>query len=152
MNKRVLTVLLMVCITIIACVVCITVLNVNKVVENPLDGVVLEIKENTLTNTGLTLIIKNVAPNKYAWGSSYWVEKQINNNWEPVPDLGGNYGWTMEMRILQRSSITEEEIHWEWWLGELSSGDYRIVKTFAYLYPDQTNGDYYPISAEFTIN
>ena len=47
----------MVCITILACVVCITVLGNNKVVENPLDGVVLEIKENTLTNTGLTLII-----------------------------------------------------------------------------------------------
>jgi hypothetical protein len=52
MNIKILTGLLVVCITIIACVVCITVWTNNKetnnVIENPLEGIILEIKENTL--------------------------------------------------------------------------------------------------------
>ena len=145
----------MVCITILACVVCITVLGNNKVVENPLDGIVLEIKENTLTNTGLTLIIKNVAPNNYyVYGSPYLIEKKVNNNWEPLPIREGNYAWTDELRSVSKNSIKEEDLNWEWWLGELSPGNYRVTKEFAYLKPGDllSNTEYCPISVEFTID
>jgi len=157
MNTKVWVVLLVVCITLVAGAACITVMD-NKeeaanIVENPLEGVILEIKENTVSNTGLTLIINNVAPNNYAWGSDYLVEKAISSSWEPVPDiLDGNYCWTSELRILQGNSITELEIDWGWLHGELSPGHYRVIKDFAYMMSEFTNGNYYPIPVEFTID
>jgi hypothetical protein len=150
MNIKILTVLLMVCITIMACVVCITVLNNNKVVENPLDGIILEIKENTLSNTGLTLIIKNVAPNEYGYGSPYWIEEKINDEW--IPKIPTSTVWTSELRILSKNSIREEDLSWTGLYGELNPGNYRITKNFAYLTSAGIIGEYYPISAEFIIN
>jgi hypothetical protein len=55
------------------------------------------------------------------------------------------------MVILRGKSVTEIEIDWKGRLGELSAGEYRITKSFAYLYPSNGNGEYYPISAEFRI-
>jgi hypothetical protein len=157
MNTKIWVVLLVVCIIIVTGVTCITVLGnkkgVTNIVENPLEGVVLEIKENTVSNTGLTLIIKNVASNNYAWGSAYLVEKAISSSWEPVPDiLDGNYAWTSELRILQGHSITELDIDWGWLHGELSPGHYRVIKDFAYMMSEYTNGNYYPIPVEFIID
>jgi len=150
MNTKALTVLLMVCITIITCVVYITVLGNNKVVENPVEGIVLEIKESTITSTGLTLVIKNVAPNGYCYGSHYRIDERVNGQW--VSKIPTSTVWTDELGILSKNSNREVELSWEWRYGELSPGNYRVVKDFAYLYLDRTNGDYYPISVEFTIN
>jgi hypothetical protein len=80
------------------------------------------------------------------------VEKKVGNNWEPVPDiLDGNYAWTDEFRNLHGNSIKEEEINWAGLYGELNPGNYRITKNFAYSTPSGI-GEYYPISAEFTID
>ena len=157
MNTKALALLLIVCVTIITCAACITIFSNNKktnnVVENPLEGVILEIKENTLTDKGFTLMIKNVAPNDYVYGSPYQVEKKTGNNWEPVPDiLDGNYAWTMEARMLKGNSIREEEIHCFWLYGELGAGDYRVIKEFAYSPSSGINGEYYPLSVKFTID
>jgi hypothetical protein len=158
MNTKNLTVLLTVCITILSCAVYITILanskETNNVIENPLEGIILEIKENTLTNTGMTLMIKNVASNDYAYGSRYQIEKKVGSNWEPVPVPGGSYVWTSEplmSRTLKGNSIIEEEIKWSHY-GELGAGTYRIIKEFTYSTSRDTNSNYFPISAEFTID
>jgi hypothetical protein len=152
MKTKMLTALLVVCITLTVCAVCITVLGDKKVVENPLEGVVLEIKENTLTNTGLTLIIKNVSPNDYVYGSKYDIDKKINDNWEPVPVRDIPIYWVDTANMLNGNSVTELEIGWVWLYGELSPGNYRVVKNFAYSTSYNVSGDYYPISVEFTID
>jgi hypothetical protein len=125
--------------------VCITVLGNNKVIENPLDGIVLEIKENTITNTGLILMIKNVAPNNYEYGAPYWIEEKINDQW--ILKTPKTTVWTMEARILSGNSIREEDLDWVYLYGELSPGDYRVSKHFSY-----SNDKDYKISVEFTIN
>lgn len=156
MNTKILAVSLIVCIAIIACTAYITIVGNNKEnnnVENPLDGVVLEIKENTLTNKGFTLMIKNVAQNDYDYGSPYQIEKKVKDNWEPMTDiLDGKYGWTMEPRMLKRNSTNEEEIQWLWLYGELSAGDYRVIKDFAYSPSPGITREYYQLSVEFTID
>jgi hypothetical protein len=82
MNKKTLTVSLMICIAIIACAVYITVLSNNKETNNTKEDVVLAIKENTITNTGLTLIIKNPTSNAYCYYpyNGYSLEK-FDGSW-----------------------------------------------------------------------
>jgi len=156
MNTKVLTVLLIVCITIIAYIVCITILVNNKGTNNTLDdsleGVVLEVKENTVTNTGLTIILKNVTPNEYTYGNSFWVEEKVESGWCKVPYVTeGNFVFNAIGHILGENSVREQEIGWKWLYGELSPGHYRIVKDILYL---RSPGDYdeFYISTEFTID
>ncbi|MCL1969866.1 MAG: hypothetical protein FWF66_00090 [Candidatus Bathyarchaeota archaeon] len=158
MNTKILAILLVVCITVITCVVYITALGnnreTNNIIENPLEGIVLEIKESTLTSTGITLMIKNRASNDYGYGSYYQVEKKVDNNWEPLPHIlqdDTNVGWTSELRILKGNNTNEEKINWTWNYGILGPGNYRVTKNFAYLTTSGIIGEYYPISAEFTI-
>ena len=145
MNTKIVAILLTVCIAITACAVYITGLVVNKGIENPLEGIVFEIKENTLTNTGFTLIIKNATPNNYEYGSPYQIEEKINDEWITKVSINGY--WTSELRYLSKNSIKEEGIKYV----ELNPGNYRFTKTFTYLTP-AGNSEHYPISVEFTIN
>jgi hypothetical protein len=145
-NTKILAVLLIVCIVIIACVVCITVLGNNKETNNTvnhLNGVVLEIKENTVTNTGLTLIMKNGTPDEYVYGNAayFGVEEKIADNWIHVPFIVENPVSTSEPYILKAGSTVEVEINWKWFHGELSCGTYRITYPIGGL-----------ISNEFTID
>ncbi|MDR2707902.1 MAG: hypothetical protein LBB87_04075 [Nitrososphaerota archaeon] len=154
MNTKGFVVILVVCIAFVLCgLLCISMFrDSSNVIEDPVRGIVLEVKKDTVSNVGLTLVMKNVASNNYAYGSPYWVERKIDDHWERVLSING-YGdvWTSELIFLRGNSVTELEIEWEWWLGALSAGDYRIAKSFAYLYPSGGNGEYYPISAEFRI-
>jgi hypothetical protein len=95
-------------------------------------------------------VIKNVALNSYGYGSAFKIEKKVNNNWIPVPVVG-SHAWTDEMRILKGKNTNEEEINWALLYGELNPGNYRVTKNFAYI-TRAGNGEYYPISVEFTIN
>jgi hypothetical protein len=98
-------------------------------------------------------MIKNVAANDYAYDSHYQVEKKVGSNWEPVPALDGNWIWISEPRMsrtLKGNSIIEEKIKWSHY-GELCAGTYRIIKEFTYSTSRGTNSNYFPISAEFTI-
>jgi hypothetical protein len=153
MNTKLSATLFVLCITIIACVICIAITRpANNAIENPSENVIFEIKDNTLSNIGLTLIIKNVTPNDYVYGSDYIVEKKFNDRWERVPDiLDGHYAWTREPYELKGNSITELEIGWKVLYGELSSGEYRIVKNIMYI---RSAGDYdqFDTSVEFTID
>jgi hypothetical protein len=155
MNTKILTVLLAVTITIITCAAYITVWTNNKetdnIEKNPLEDIVLEIKENTVTNTGLTLIMKNVSPNNYVYGEAFRVEKKVDDGWCQVPYIVETVVTPSIICTLTANSLQEREISWTWWHGELSSGNYRIIKEFAYSMSPGINSDYYPTSTEFTI-
>lgn len=108
---------------------------------------------STLSLEGCTVIIKNVSPNEYIYGSVYYLEQYYNEQWTPYPVLDGNYVWPSETRILNGNSVTELEIDWTGLYGELHfQWTYRIVKNFAYSNSSITNGEYYPAYAEFTIH
>jgi hypothetical protein len=154
MNTKVLAVLLVVCIAVIACVACLIVLKSDNV-EDPLDGISLEVKENTVSKTGFTLIMRNVSPNDYVYSGVYEIEQKVNDRWEPVPVIPYPFGWVSTSNVLNGNSVTELEIDWEWLYGELSLGSYRITKTFALsLSPDNYDitGENYPLTVEFTID
>jgi hypothetical protein len=120
-------------------------------VVNDLEGVTLEIRENTLSDKGLTLVIKNVTPREYIFSPSYCVEQEINGQWHRVPYVTKIVGWrSSDNLIVVGNSVNELEINWEWLYGNLSSGNYRIIKSCVYLSsPGEWVG--HQLSAEFTI-
>ncbi len=86
----------------------------------------LSIKENTLTNKGLILIIENKTEDKYNYGSFYSLEHFENNNWK---ELESGSFTSMAYGILPYQKV-EETIDWSYHNGELSPGKYRILKSF----------------------
>ncbi|MCL2642745.1 MAG: hypothetical protein FWD52_04460 [Candidatus Bathyarchaeota archaeon] len=155
MNTRILAALLALCIVIIICVLCIAVIDNNKepnvAVETHLDGIILEIKENTVTTKGLTVILKNTTPRKYVYGVSFFVEEKRDDGWQRVPYIVDNFGWISIGYTLEGYSTREQEIFWEGCYGELSPGNYRIIKDICYV---REPGDYdeFNVSAEFIID
>ena len=117
---------------------------------NDVAGLSLEIKANTVSESGLTVIIRNSTQNEYTFGSIYWVEKKINDKWYQVPDILENTAWSAVGYPVVGSSFIEMEINWEWINGKLSAGNYRVIKDCSY---SRSPGDYdkYYVSAEFII-
>jgi hypothetical protein len=122
----------------------------NAELDSDAEGVILEINEGTVSNTGLDLIIKNMSPNDYTFGLPFTIENQINGEWCQLPYIDENFAWPNIGSTLEANSTTETEVDWTLYYGELSPGNYRITKNFSYI---QSSGDcdVYSVSAEFTV-
>ena len=92
---------------------------------------------------GVTLTAENVTPTsatiqctqsggeptgQLQTGSRYvleiWTEE---NDWQEAPCFA-EVCWTQEALLIDRNSVTEWDIDWEWLYGKLSKGKYRIAK------------------------
>lgn len=85
--------------------------------ERTFDKVSIEIKENTLTKTGATIIIKDENEIPYSFGNDYKLEKNIFGLWFRLPlksgySEDGLYGHGA-------NGITEIKIDWKDRYGEL---------------------------------
>jgi len=121
-------------------------------VVNDLEGVTLEIKEKTLSDNGLTLVIKNRTSRGYMFSPTYCVEQEINGQWHRASYVTNIVRWQGSDHLeVVGNSINELEINWEWLYGNLSSGNYRIIKSCVYLNsPGEWVG--HQLSAEFRID
>lgn len=96
-----------------------------------LEGVSMKIKENTLTETKATVIITDTSSRENVYGSSFFIEKQVDRVWtklEPkeemvFTDIGYERG---------EDYTIEFDISWENVYGKLPRGTYRIVKDTSY--------------------
>ncbi|MDR0470606.1 MAG: hypothetical protein LBH79_02625 [Nitrososphaerota archaeon] len=157
MNAKVVAAIILFCITVVGCVVCISFMGRNNEPNSgiepisALDAVILEVKENSVTNTKLTLIIKNTASDEYGFGEQFTIEKWVDGEWCQLPYVHENVGWFSIGYALEGNSTQEKDIDWTEYYGELSPGDYRITKRFSYIRSPGDYDDYY-ISANFTID
>ncbi|MCL2862988.1 MAG: hypothetical protein FWE54_02715 [Methanimicrococcus sp.] len=120
-------------------------------VLNDSEKVTLEIKKDTVSDKGLTIIIINKSQKDYIFGEyGYYVEKEINGSWYPLPFVSGSFSYSDIARMLNKNSTAEKEINWERVYGSLDAGNYRISKDIGYLAPGD-NYNFY-ISAEFVID
>mgnify|MGYP004553976083 FL=1 len=78
-----------------------------KTTEN---DVSLSIKENTLTNTGATLILKNNSNTEIQYGNSYEIEIKHNKKWYK---LDGEMYFTLPLFFLAPNKTAELEVNWE---------------------------------------
>lgn len=96
----------------------------------------MEIKKDTLTDTGLTMIVENLSDKDLEYGNPYTLEKYENGFWKDVQPINDLF-FTMPAFGLNRNESVELKINWEYGYGKLK-GKYRIVKRFSY----KENDDY----------
>mgnify|MGYP005788807647 FL=1 len=88
----------------------------------------MSIKEGTLTNSGLTLIITNLSNDEIILGEEYSIDKKENGKWKPLTPIIDNYGFNAIGYILKPNNNFESNIDWKGLYGELESGEYRLIK------------------------
>ena len=110
-------------------------------------GVSLTVKENTLTETGATLILKNDSDVDVEYGNPYEMEIKKDGEWHKI---NVELNFTLPAFILKSKETKELELNWENGYGKLASGDYRIIKSIDVEKSDGTFDTFY-VSAEFTI-
>lgn len=107
--------------------------------------VTLKIKQDTVTKSGLTLVITDHNDPDYGWGPGYEVLKLVNDEqWIPltskIPMVFNEIAY-----VLDENNQWEYKIDWTNYYGELETGKYKIKKTIY----DCGNIDLY--SEEFEI-
>lgn len=95
----------------------------NRTVAN----VSLVIDENTVSSTGVTIIITDVNETQYGWGEPYRLQVKKEGKWEDVEPLH-DIDFTSIGYVLDEEGKTKQEIDWKEDYGEIASGTYRIVK------------------------
>lgn len=90
----------------------------------------IKLKEDTLTNESLTMIVNNLSDKSLQYGNPYKIEKFVNGYWitvKPIKDIA----FTLPAYHLDKNDSIELNINWKDSYGKLK-GKYRIVKEFAY--------------------
>lgn len=112
--------------------------NINK------NNVVMDIKKETISKTGATIILKNNSDNIYEYGEEFVIEKKENGEWQKLEYLNGA-GFIEPAYELGRRKERELKIDWSNIYGELEEGTYRFSKEIS-----GTSG-HKDIWVEFTI-
>ncbi len=110
-------------------------------------GISLSIKENTLSNTGATLILKNDSDAVIQYGNPYEIEIKKDGEWHKI---NVSLDFTLPAFWLKSKETKEIELNWENGYGKLAAGDYRIIKGIN-IEKENENYDNFYVSAEFTI-
>ena len=130
----------------------------NKKVEEKfspteITGISMAIKEGTLTEKGVTVIIKDTnGKGTYVYGTEFRIDKKENNNWIKPKEIGNNCGFTEVAYYVDDDGFLEFEQNWECMYGKLEKGTYRLVKnTFLESDTSITEDEIKYFSVEFTI-
>jgi len=110
-------------------------------------GISLIVKEDTLTETGATLILKNDSDVDVQYGNPYEIEIKKDGKWHKI---NVELNFTLPAFSLKSKETTELELNWENGYGKLASGDYRIIKSIDIEKEDGTFDTFY-VSAEFIV-
>ena len=110
-------------------------------------GVSLTVKENTLTETGATLILKNDSDVDVQYENPYEIEIKKDGEWHKI-----NVELNFDMPAFQLLSKESKEIEldWENEYGKLAKGTYRIIKGIDYEY-EEGKYETFNVAIEFTI-
>lgn len=111
--------------------------------EYNLKDVTMKLKENTLTNSGATIIITDNNEIKYTYEEYYKLEKRIDHVWYELKPSGDVIFNEMGYLVDDNNEL-EMDIDWSKTYGNLTSGKYRIIKRIY-------DGEYKYFSVEFDL-
>ena len=115
------------------------------------DGdITLSIKEDSLTNTGATLLLINNSDKTYSYGNPFWIEKEQDGKWYKL-EVKEGIAFTLPAYGIKSGEVKEWNLDWENMYGKLASGTYRIVKDVSYQY-EKDNYKTFNLSVEFNID
>ena len=108
------------------------------------------IKSGTLTSESTTILITDNSDNKqkHAYSQNFTIYKKVDNDWIQLDEKIDNKITTLENYFVNDSNELEMKQDWKTVYGNLSSGEYKIVK---YL-NDLDNGKSYSVSTNFVLN
>ena len=88
----------------------------------------MKVKVGTLSKAGCTVIIENKETKTFPLGIEFWhIEKLEDGKWQKVPFLEeGRWSQLITYHVAPED-CQEYEIRWDYGVGRLSSGKYRIV-------------------------
>lgn len=111
------------------------------------NDVIMTIKDGTLTNKSVTLVLINNSDKKIQYGSSYEIEIKKNDEWHKI---NAELNFTLQLFILESKEKNEFELNFEDGYGKLPSGTYRVIKKIDKEKEDGVFDSFY-VAAEFTI-
>lgn len=118
-----------------------------------INGISMTIKEGTLTEKGVTVIIKDTnGKGTYVYGTEFRIDKKENDNWVKPKETGNNCAFTQMAYYIDDDGFLEFEQDWECMYGKLGKGTYRLVKpTFLETDTPITEDEVKYFSVEFAI-
>lgn len=111
------------------------------------NDVIMTIKDGTLTNKSVTLVLINNSDKKIQYGSSYEIEIKKNDEWHKI---NAELNFTLQLFILESKKNNEFKLNFEEGYGKLPSGTYRVIKKIDKEKEDGLFDSFY-VAAEFTI-
>lgn len=105
----------------------------------------LSVKDGTLKNTEVTLILENDSDKLLRYDEYYKMEIKEDNEWHTI---NVELYFNDPLWEVKQNSKEEIELNWEHGYGKLAPGGYRIIKK-VYFENEQEQAFY--VSAEFTI-
>ena len=125
---------------------------VDKNVNDYLD---VSIKDNSLSSTGLTLIMKIKDEYNFTinYGVEFFIEKYnySTNKWEKVKEKDGGCVFNEILYTTPPGKTYELKQEWNYCIGALSKGLYRLNKTVGLGIDDSTHFNDYLFNIEFEI-
>ena len=111
------------------------------------NDVIMTIKEGTLTNKSVTLVLTNNSDKNFQYGNPYEIEIKKDGEWHKI-----NVELNFDMPAFPLSSKESKEIEldWENGYGKLAKGTYRIIKGINYEY-EEGKYETFNVAIEFTI-
>lgn len=110
------------------------------------EKVTLNVKKNTVSSYGATVVITDTNEPSLCWGQQYRIQEKKNAKWEFIKTNTDNIIFESMAYILDENHQYSQKIDWSKHYGKLSKGTYRIVK-------DVYNNGYMSFySNEFTID
>lgn len=100
---------------------------IDKAYNRKLENVKLEVVENSVTKTGLELIITDTSDLQYPWDNNYYLEKKVNESWEKVNPIKEAVSEVVTYKVDENKQI-KQVIDWTETYGTLESGTYRVWK------------------------
>ena len=111
------------------------------------NDVTMTIKDGTLTNKSVTLVLTNNSDKNFQYGNPYEIEIKKNGEWHKI---NAELDFTLPaFHLLSKESI-DIELDWENGYGNLTEGTYRIIKEFDYEYEEEKY-ETFNVAVEFTI-
>ena len=103
------------------------VVNSDLLEEIDLDKITIQVDKNSISNTGVTIIITDNNEENLPWGEDYKIQKKENEDWvelKPKNELitSAVSHWKDE------NNQYKQQINWDYYYGKLEDGQYRIVK------------------------